>query len=109
MQYVYQNASGERREITQRMSEEHPEAIVFDDAGAWHSCNPLDTGAYLRVYANCAVNGDPVSGRYPYVSHSLPPSLDKRIAPTRTKAGLVVVENRAQDRAIQAATGWGKE
>lgn len=91
------------------MSEPHPEAVRFEDDGSWVVCSPDSPGAYCRVYIVGAVNGDPVSGRYPYVSHSIPPTVSRKVAPTRTRDGLVVVENKAQDKAIQAATGWGKE
>lgn len=108
MQYVYENASGERREITQGMNEDHPEAIVFDDAGVWHPCSPLDSGAFARVYGNVVVNGDPVSGRYPYVSDSLPTCLDRKLAPQRASRDRVVVESRQHDLKLQAVTGWEK-
>lgn len=68
-EYVYRDFDGNETSRFRSMKAKHPD-IVVENGVKFH-----------RVYANCVVNGDPVSGQYPVRSRSLPrnmPGWEKR-------------------------------
>lgn len=61
--YEYQAPDGRRIERFFRMVDSRPEVIVEEGV------------EYRRIYGNCQINGNPVSGRYPVASRSAPKRL----------------------------------
>lgn len=93
--YVYQSDDGREIERVMGMRDHHPETI--DEGGV----------TYRRVYGNHRVNGDPVSGRYPWVDQC-----NGRVQNwpgKRDPLGRSIVRNKREDKMLQRMTNTIKD
>jgi hypothetical protein len=125
--YAYRNHEGHERTVIMRMADVHPEAIAFNADGSWFPLVRTDAdpeafapkaegggfpdgydglGVYRRVYGNHLINSDPVTGRYPYASNTLPQSLVDAGLAKGDKLGRPIVTSEAHAKRIAGECGF---
>ena len=96
-EYVYRSKDGDQTSIFQAMDAEHPQFILRDGE------------RYYRVFANCQINGNPVSARYPVASTSLPRNLPGWEKHSGYHQGKPIVRHKQDADRIEKQYGYEKD